>query len=532
MGINTDKVGRRDVPRGLRAGGLALVLLLLVAAPVLAASGPSSESSYTFAATGAQGAAGLWHKTGQVVSITATPSVDATVTAHFSSDGGVSWTTRSAANTRTATWGFLVDDEGANPIRFYASDTSGAPAETAHAPGFVNIDRTEPTITATGLSTTASQTVAAGWSQDTTGTATFTATDTVRAPGVATSGLQQISRSVNGGSPVIVLGAPTMSFSWVKGLGGVVEGGNAVLYTAKDWAGNSVSGTGYINIDTVEPTTTASPQLASSPTTGWRSTEVTVTLDWLDVSSGVPEGGTRYWVDGGNPTVYRSPFPVALEGSNKLEFRSMDRAGNLETTQTAYVNIDRSVPTVAATTAPAGNKGWYNTDVTVTLAGSGSPSGIAKTQYRLDTAPPSDWDDAAGNQFTVAAAASGIMTFEYRAVNGAGTASAAKPLEVKMDVVRPQASGKDASGKVNKSITLKYRFTDDLSPKVEQLYVKITNSKGKVVSTKKLSGAKNVKTWYSFTWKPSKKGAYKYYMHGSDLAGNTAKTKPAKITVK
>jgi hypothetical protein len=534
MGSTTERAGGRRLKRGLRGFGLAAVLLLLVAAPVLAAAAlPTSSSTYVFAPSGAQGAAGLWQKSTQYVSVTASPSADSTVTAHFSADGGVSWATRSAANTRTATWSFVVDDEGSNEIQFYASDTSRATEAPVNEPGYVNIDRTDPAISAASLETTSTQSEAAGWSQDTTGTVTFTATDTAPAPGVATSGLQQISRTVNGGTAVVATGTATVSYAWAKGSAGVVEGSNTVVYSARDWAGNSVSKTGFINIDTVAPATTPSPALASSPTTGWRSSEVTVTLNWLDVSSGVPPLGTVYRVDDTpNPTVYLNPFPVTAEKSTRIEYRSFDRAGNLEATQTAYVNIDKSVPTAGATTAPAGNDGWYNTDVTVTLSGSGSPSGTAKTQYRLDAEPPLAWLDAASNQFTVPAAESGFQTYEYRAINGAGTASAAESLELKIDTVKPQASGKDASGKKNKSITLKYKFTDNLSPKIETVYVKITNSKGKVVATKKFTAVKNVKTWYSFTWKTSTKGTYKYYMHGSDLAGNTSTTKPAKITVK
>ncbi len=101
-----------------------------------------------------------------------------------------------------------------------------------------------------------------------------------------------------------------------------------------------------------------------------------------------------------------------------------------------------------------------------------------------------------------------------------------------MDTVRPRVVGKKASGKRNKRMTLKYRFTDNLSPKIKTVYVKITNSRGKVVSTKRLGAVKNVKRWYSFTWKTSKKGTYRYYLHGSDLAGNRSQTKPAKIRVK
>lgn len=522
----SDKQRRQRVWRAVRTAVFVAALALCVAAPVLAAVGPTSSSTYVFAPTGAQGAAGLWKSTAQVVSITASPTVDATVTAHFSSDNGLTWATKSAPSTQTATLDFAVTAEGSNPVRYYASDTSGNPPEPEKAPGFVNIDRTTPAFTHVGGLEASATT---GWSQATTRTVTLTATDVAPAPGTAISGMKEITYSINGG-PAETTQTSGVVFVALKGSGGVVEGNNLVAYSAKDWAGNAKSATGYINIDTVAPSTTPSPALPTTDSTGWVALPVTVTLSWQDVSSGVPTGGTVYRVDDGNPTIYVSPFTVSAEGSTKLSYRSVDRAGNVETTQTAYVNIDASAPTASATTSPAGSSGWYNTDVVVSIVGEDAVSGIGGSRYRK--VPATDWITAAGNQFTVAASDNAVESFEFQALDKAGNASTVGTIELKMDSTKPQAYGKNASGKVNKPITLKYRLTDNLSPKAQAIYVNITKSNGDVVKKQKISGQKNMGTWYSFSWKPSKKGTYKYYVHGSDLATNTSKTKAATITVK
>jgi hypothetical protein len=530
MTHGSHKARRKSWARGLRVGALVALLALLVVVPVALAA--TSSTTYDFAPSGVQGLAGEWKNASQAVSIVASPSADSTVTAHFSSDNGLSWTTKSAADTHTATFSFAVIDEGSNAIKYYASDTSPDTESPQKSPGFINIDKTKPTFTtATGLETTSSQSSAAGWSQVTTRTVTLTATDTPPSAGIATSGMKEVARRINGGLEVSTDGG-TVTFLAAKGVAGVVEGSNAVNYSAKDWAGNVESKTGYINIDTVEPSTTPSPALASSATTGWRNSPLVVTLNWTDVSSGVPTGGTSYRVNDGNPVVYVTPFTVSAQGSTKLTYRSIDRALNAEATQTAYVNIDETTPTVSAATAPAGSSGWYNTDVVVTLTGVDAVSGIAKTQYRLQADPPLLWVDAVNNQFTVLASVNAVQTFQYQAVDKAGNVSLPATLELKMDSVKPQASGKAASGKHGKDITLKYKFTDNMSPSATGVYVKITNSKGTVVKSQKLNGTKAVNTWYSFKWKAGSKGTYYYYVHGLDLAGNTSTTTKAKITVK
>jgi len=456
--------------------------------------------------------------------------VDEFGTVHFSSNGGTSYIEKTAAAANIATLSFNVAAEGSNAIWYYASDTSHAATQTVQKPGLVNIDKTDPVTTPTGLAPVSTQSTEAAWSKDTTRSVTLAAADPLPTGVTAVSGVRFNVRRINSGS-VVTTSTASVTFTLVKGSGGVLEGANAVTFSAADWADNvETTQTGYVNIDTLAPTTTASPALATSATTGWRNASTTVTFGWTDASSGVPTGGTSYRLNEGNPTVYVSPFTVSTEGSTKVTYRSIDRALNVEATQTAYVNIDETSPTVSAATAPKGSSGWYNKDVVVTLTGADALSGVAKTQYRLQGA--ASWTDAAGNQFTVPVSPSAKLTYDYQAVDNAGNVSAPASLKLTMDSVKPQAYGQNKSGKVGESIKLKYKFSDNLSPKVKSVYVKITKKNGDVVKTVNISGQKAVKTWYSFTWKPTAKGTYKYYVHGTDLAGNTSKTTPSTITVK
>ena len=326
----------------------------------------------------------------------------------------------------------------------------------------------------------------------------------------------------------------SVTFTLVKGVGGVAEGSNAVTYLARDWAGNAeTTQTGYVNIDTVEPTTTPSPALAATPTTGWFKAPVDVTLGWTDVSSGVPDGGTSYRLDDGNLTIYEVPFAVSKEGSTKLTYKSVDRALNVEATRTAYVNIDTSTPTVSHSTAPSRASGWYNKNVLVTIMGVDAVSGIGKTEYRMVKSPAQPWTPAVGNQFIVLASDNKVETFEYRALDKAENASLVGSLKLRMDSVKPRTYGKDARGTAHRSMALKYKITDNMSPTAQSVWIKVRASNGRTQSLT-ISGTKTINKWFSVSWRPKASGTYKYYVYAKDLAGNSQKTPVGwgKITVR
>ena len=266
-----NKARRRGGAHGLNVALAAAVLVLLAAVPAALAvviAGPTSSSDYGFASSGAQGAGGEWKNADQTVLIAAVPSADTTVTVTFSQSangGAFASTTWTADAVGPAAHGFVVSAEESNAIEFWASETTPTAVSKTEAPahaGLVNIDKTAPLFTTTdGLEATSSQSAAAHWSSETTRTISLEATDTVPAGVVATSGMKDFSWRV--GSQSLNTATDAVSFQLVKGVGGVVEGSNAVTYFARDWAGNvEATQTGYVNIDTVQPTTTPSPELA------------------------------------------------------------------------------------------------------------------------------------------------------------------------------------------------------------------------------------------------------------------------------
>ena len=514
--------------RAVRIGAVVAGLALMAAVPALAAV--TSSVIGDFAPTGASGD-NHWHNSNQSVTVNVFPSTDTTATAHFSADGGTDVVDADGYDHRHGLVPLPRDRRRCAP-RPVLRDRFGW-VRRSHEDGRLHQHRQDQAGDLDDRSGCGEHAECRGCLEQ--GHHAHGDPGGRRPgaePGTATAGVRRVVYRVNSGS-VETSASAAATFVLTKGIGGVTEGSNAVTYSAIDWAGNiETTATAYVNIDTVAPTTTASPSLPSTPSSGWVNTpSVLVTLTTTDASSGVPTGGTSYRLDTGNLTIYGAPFPVTKEGSTELTYRSVDRALNVEATRTAYVNIDTAVPTVSAAQSPSRSSGWYNKDVTVTLTPQDSLSGVATTQYRLQADPPAAWTNAAGNQFVIPATDNGAKTYEYQTVDNAGNVSAAASLSLTMDSVAPKTYGKNASGKVRKPIKLKYKITDNLSPKAYSVQIKVKNSRGHIVKKVSFSGTKSLNKWYSYSWKPSAKGTYKYYVYAKDKASNP-QAKAGRGTVK
>ncbi|WP_139984529.1 ThuA domain-containing protein [Nocardioides litoris] len=162
--------------------------------------------------------------------------------------------------------------------------------------------------------------------------------------------------------------------------------------------------------DTTAPTTTIT--IAAASATGWYTTRPSFTLAAADgTGSGI--ASTEYRIAGGSWTPYTgTAVAVTGEGERTVEFRSTDKAGNVETAKSQVVKVDTVLPTVAATQAGDGAK-------TLTLAGTDATSGIDKVEYQVGDA--TSWSTY--SQPLVFSDA-GTYTVRYRAVDKAGNTSA------------------------------------------------------------------------------------------------------------
>ena len=111
--------------------------------------------------------------------------------------------------------------------------------------------------------------------------------------------------------------------------------------------------------DETAPVTTAA--VSGTPTEGWYTGPVTVTLTATDEAGGSGLASTEYQLDGATTwTAYTAPVAVSGDGEHELRFRSTDQAGNVEATKTVSVKIDTTAPVTSATFAPANDAGWHN----------------------------------------------------------------------------------------------------------------------------------------------------------------------------
>lgn len=227
-----------------------------------------------------------------------------------------------------------------------------------------------------------------------------------------------------------------------------VDGTTVVEYKSIDKAGNEEDvKTSTIKIDTQKPETKIG-DIPSYPV------KVDVPLSFLaqDGTSGIAR--TEYRVNGGNWTTYDGPTYIQTEGTNTVEYRSIDMAGNVEEVKRVEFVIDKSGPDTTTSTL---GTGWYNSDVEVSLTAADSISGVEKTEYRLN-----------GGSWTaytspVRISGQGINTLEYRSTDSVGNVEATKQVEVKVDKTAPTTTTSVKDGWYNSDTTVSLVGSDSHS---------------------------------------------------------------------
>ncbi|MFJ6165263.1 ThuA domain-containing protein [Micromonospora orduensis] len=182
--------------------------------------------------------------------------------------------------------------------------------------------------------------------------------------------------------------------------------------------------------DETAPVTTAT--VSGTPTEGWYTGPVTVTLTAADEAGGSGLAGTEYQLDGATTwTEYTAPVAVSGDGEHELRFRSTDEAGNVESTKTVTVKIDTTAPVTTATFAPANDAGWHNGTIPVVLTSTDAGSGVKTVEWSLD--------GGAWTPYTTPVEVTGDGQHEllYRSTDKAGNAETLKSAILKIDGTKP-----------------------------------------------------------------------------------------------
>lgn len=129
-----------------------------------------------------------------------------------------------------------------------------------------------------------------------------------------------------------------------------------------------------VTLDNTAPVTSA--EIKGNGENNWYNTDVTVTLNAVDNLSGI--GKTEYRIgENGDWITYSSPISIDQEGTNTLQYRSVDKAGNIEATKQQTFDIDKTNPQISGKAIDLPNSyGWYNKDVTVHFDAADQLSGV------------------------------------------------------------------------------------------------------------------------------------------------------------
>ena len=199
-------------------------------------------------------------------------------------------------------------------------------------------DSTPPEVSTSGLSASSGD----NWVTSSPADFTITATD-------ADSTVAHIYYKIDSAGSYTDVAESTSTACATGSISG--DGRHTVTYYASDSVGNSSTpATEYLNIDTSAPTT-ATGDLIGNDHSGWSTSSVTVKLtaqdpDLADASPGAGVAHTYYELNGGGAHVYTAPFTVSAQGSTAVEYWSVDTAGNEESQNSGYVNIDTAMPSI------------------------------------------------------------------------------------------------------------------------------------------------------------------------------------------
>ena len=240
------------------------------------------------------------------------------------------------------------------------------------------------------------------------------------------------------------------------------DGNKRVYVQFKDNAGNiSPTTSDSIILDTEPPTTTAS---LSGPEgeNDWYIGDVTITLSASDTSSGV--GYTTYRINGEPWKNYNAPFIIDVEGTNTIEYYSVDQANNKENTKTLDIKIDTTQPTGQVT---INNDDDYTstTLVTLSLTYEDAASGVSEVRYSNDGVWDTEvWENPTQTKYWTLTLGEGIKKVYYQLKDNAGNISPITSDSIILDTEPPSATISINEGDEytnSTSVTLYLQYSDN-----------------------------------------------------------------------
>jgi hypothetical protein len=331
-----------------------------------------------------------------------------------STDGGLTWSGPVSGNSLT------VSAEGQTLLQFRAVD--GAGNASAWSPvgsgSTVKLDRSAPTVSATGGSV--------NWLKSGSVTVNVSASDALS--GIDASTYQYRTSTNNGStwSPAAAGGAVTIS---TPGMTLVQFRVSDQAGNVSDWAPQVGTAGATVMIDTVAPTT---PTSVTGGSTTWSTaaSKVITASGSTDPLSGLAGYQYETSFNGGAWSAPQSGNSVTIsaQGTTKVQFRSVDNAGNVSAWtlagSSATVRLDRTAPTLPTVTG--GSTTCTSRQIMIKASSTDAVSGVAGYRYRMSTNGGSTWSPPA-NGSSVKFRSRGTWIVQFEAYDAAGNTTAWAP---------------------------------------------------------------------------------------------------------
>jgi uncharacterized cupredoxin-like copper-binding protein len=459
--------------------------------------GDTTAPTVTADVTGTQDSSGNYVGSA-TVAVSATDTGSGVSTVEYQLDGGT-WQTYSAP--------VAVTSVGSHTVKYRATDVAGNTSEEG-TKSFAVVagggqDTTPPTVSGS----------VAG-AQDADGNYVGSATVTVTAADEGT-GVASVEYQVN-------------DFGWTPYTAPFqvdTIGSYTVLLRATDGAGNV--GNGQVAFSVVEPATDTTPPAVTAEVSGTQDADgnyvdvARVTLSATDADSGVAT--VEHKLDDGAWAPYTAAVVVNAPGMHMLSYRATDHAGNTSDEGMAHFTIvqqDTSAPTVTGqVTGSQDASGAYIGSAMVVLTATDSGSGVASTEYKLDSGA---WTAYAA---AVQVSALGAHTVLYRATDQAGNVSQEGTLTFTVVTGSVDTTPPSVSALVSGTQNSSWQFVDAATITLSALD---TGSGVASVEYKLDSGAWTV---YTAPVAVDAAGNHTFLYRATDLAGNVSAELPGSFTI-
>jgi parallel beta-helix repeat protein len=434
-----------------------------------------------------------WHRQPVLVTLSATDNAGGSGVQliRYSINGGETF-----AEAPGASASFTLT-EGVYKIVYQARDMAGN-TETAKTFA-LQIDTTNPTIDALRTPSPNED----GWNR------TEVSVQLLAADGL--SGLESVSHAITNGT--VTSGGTANPFTVSE------QGTNTVTGTATDRAGNAGIITLQVRIDSIAPVTTHT--FPPPNEAGWHKEPVTVTLTALDNDGGSGVRSIRYSLNGGD-TWTEVPGSTALfvvpQGSYKIAYQAIDRAGNGEVIKTFGLQIDTTAPSIRAVPTPVPTvHGWNNTDVSVELIAADAASGIRTVTHTITN---DGTTSGIANPFLVTMQGTNDVT--GIATDRAGNA-ASITIQVRIDRADPSTTASvspppSAAGSNDTPVTVTFTAADGVSGVAAVFYAVGTD-------------APTMTTGSTASLTLSRDGIYNITYYAVDKAGNREANQLLRVTI-